>query len=161
MNHADSKVSRITDPLLWVLVAGLFAAAVGPVEAQQVYRWVDEAGNVHYSDRAPPEREAERLPIDIQPTDLEATIRAERDRQEFLEHREQDRADDAQDEAAEATDRAARARSCAQARERVATIESARRLSRVDEDGNRHTYDEQERAAALAEAQGQVAEWCR
>ncbi|MCA1799390.1 MAG: hypothetical protein LC632_08030 [Xanthomonadaceae bacterium] len=53
------------------------------------------------------------------------------------------------------------ARSCEQARARVANIERARRLSRVDESGARVTYDESERAAALAEAQAQVRDWCR
>lgn len=146
-----------------LLVAATLAALLvaGAADARQVYRWVDAQGNVHYTDRPPPEQAAERLPIEIQPTDLEAAIRAENDREEFLELRDQDRADDAHDAAAVETDRENLARSCAQARERVATIESARRLSRVDEEGNRHTYTEEERAAALAEARGQVAEWCR
>lgn len=156
-----AKESRFTEALLRVAMVVMVLAAAGVAQAQQVYRWVDEQGNVHYTDRPPPERDAEPLPIEIQPTDLEAAIRAERDRAEFLEHQEQDREDDAHDAAAEETDRENLARSCAQARERVATIEAARRLSRVDEDGNRHTYSEAERAAALAEARGQVAEWCR
>lgn len=159
MNHV--KVSRFKEALLRVAMVVVVLAATGAADAQQVYRWMDEQGNVHYTDRPPPEKNAEALSIEIQPTDHETTIRAERDRAEFLDHREQDQADDAHDAAAEQTDRENLARSCAQARERVATIESARRLSRVDEDGNRHVYDEAERAAALAEARGQVAEWCR
>jgi hypothetical protein len=148
--------SRI--PVMLATVA-LLAVAM-PLDAQ-VYRWVDAEGNVHYTDRPPPEVDAERMSIEVQPTDLETTIEAQRDREENLSLRDQDREDDEHDAEAERRDRENLARSCQQARERVARIESARRLSRVDADGNRHTYDEAERAAALAEARAQVAEWCR
>lgn len=149
-------MSRI--PVILATVA-LLAVAM-PLDAQ-VYRWVDADGNVHYTDRPPPEVDAERMSIEVQPTDLEATIEAQRDREENLSLRDQDREDDEHDAEAERRDRENLARSCQQARERVSRIESARRLSRVDEQGNRHTYDEAERAAALAEARAQAAEWCR
>jgi len=37
---------------LWLLASGLVAGAAG---AAQTYKWVDEDGKVHYSDRLPPE----------------------------------------------------------------------------------------------------------
>ena len=78
-----------------------------------------------------------------------------------LELREQQRADAAEDAAAAEAHRADLARACAEARARVANIESARRVSRQNEDGTRHTYTDEERAAALAEARRNVTEWCR
>ena len=45
-----------------------FSAGLAP-EAGQVYKWVDEDGNVHYSDQAPPEgHEAEELIFDSTPS---------------------------------------------------------------------------------------------
>lgn len=38
----------------------LFAIST-PILAQQIYKWVDENGNVHYSDRPDPEAQAERI----------------------------------------------------------------------------------------------------
>ncbi len=49
--------------LIIVFLAGLAA------EAGQVYKWVDEDGNVHYSDQAPPEgQEAKELILDSTPS---------------------------------------------------------------------------------------------
>ncbi len=140
-----------------VLCGALLAApAVG-----QVYKWTDDEGRVHYSDTPPSETEATLLPIKSEETDLEATLREQVARERELELRERTEAGAAEDAEAEVAHRAAVERACVQARERVATIESARRLSRVDDDGNRRTYNEEERAAALAEARRQVEEWCR
>ncbi len=142
-----------------VLIVGLLFAP-SCVDAQ-VYRWVDDQGRVHFSDHPPPGREAERVAIESRPTDLEATLIEQIEREERLRLIDEDRADDAADEAANQEHRERLARACEQARARVARIESARRLSRVEEDGSRHVYNDEERQAALLEARGQVSEWCR
>ncbi len=51
-------------------IALIIAFAAGlAAEAGQVYKWVDEDGNVHYSDQAPPEgHEAEELILDSTPS---------------------------------------------------------------------------------------------
>lgn len=40
-------------PVSRLLCAALLAASVGAVSAQQLYRWTDDQGQVHYSDQAP------------------------------------------------------------------------------------------------------------
>ncbi|MEX0899269.1 MAG: DUF4124 domain-containing protein [Gammaproteobacteria bacterium] len=140
-----------------VVCGAIFAA---PATAQ-VYKWTDDEGRVHYSDTPPGDVEATLLPIESADTDLEATLREQVARERELELREQTDADAAEDAEAEAAHRAAVERACVQARERVAMLESARRISRVDADGNRRSYNEEQRAAALAEARQQVTEWCR
>ncbi len=61
--------------LIIAFLAGLAA------EAGQVYKWVDEDGNVHYSDQAPPEgQEAEELILDSTPSAADV-----RDAQERLD----------------------------------------------------------------------------
>lgn len=147
--------------MIRVAIAVFCGALLAAPAVAQVYKWTDDQGRVHYSDTPPTDAEAALLPIESAETDLEATLREQVARERELELREQTEADAAEDAAAEAAHRAAVERACLQARERVATIESARRLSRVDADGNRRTYNEEERAAALAEARQQVAEWCR
>ena len=41
-------------PILVLIVVALIGA--GTAQAQKLYRWVDEDGNVHYSDKVPPEQ---------------------------------------------------------------------------------------------------------
>lgn len=142
---------------LWprMVLALLLIAAASPAHAQ-VYRWVDAEGRVHYTDKPPPGQRVDETGIRSEPTDLEATLRDQVERERRLELAGELRADAAEDAAAAAEYRERLARSCGQARDRVATIERARRLSR---DGQ--TYSDAERAAALAEARRQVQEWCR
>ncbi|MBB5015942.1 peptidoglycan DD-metalloendopeptidase family protein [Rehaibacterium terrae] len=45
------------------LAVTLCLLAAAPLAAQKVYRWVDERGVVHYTDRAPPGREAGRVEV--------------------------------------------------------------------------------------------------
>lgn len=47
------------------LILGLLMAS--SLAAQEVYRWTDEDGNVHYGDQPPPEEETERVRIDPSP----------------------------------------------------------------------------------------------
>lgn len=143
------------------LVLLLALAAVALPAHAQVYRWVDADGVVHYTDKPPPAHEAEALPIRTEPTDLEATLREQAERERRLELADQLRADAAEDAAAAAEYEARLAKSCMQARRRVRTIESEPRQWRVDDAGNRYVYNDAQRAAALAEAQAQVREWCR
>lgn len=143
----------------WILLALVISVAATSAADAQVYRWVDEDGNVHYTDR-PPHLDVERLPIETGPTDLEAAIEENVERRYRLDESEKDRAHEAEIESERAAYEARRAEACRQARDRVSFIESARRLSRVDEDGTRVVYDEQQRARALAEARRQVADWC-
>lgn len=143
----------------WIALAVLLSVMGLPVADAQVYRWVDEDGKVHYSD-TPPNEDAERLPIETRPTDVEAVLEARIERRHRLGELEKDRAHEAETEEELAAYTAKRTASCRQARERVASIESARRLSGVDEDGNRIQYDDEQRARALAEARRQVADWC-
>lgn len=145
----------------FTLVFALALLFAPPAVDAQVYRWVDDQGRVHYSDRAPLGRESEKVAIDSRPTDLEARLIEQMAREERLRLIDGDRVDDTADEAADQEHRARLARACEQARARVASIESARRLSRVEEDGSRRVYSDDERQAALLEARGQVSEWCR
>lgn len=46
-----------------VLAALLCLLAAAPLAAQKVYRWVDQRGVVHYTDRPPPDREAGQVEL--------------------------------------------------------------------------------------------------
>jgi hypothetical protein len=47
--------ARSCAPALWLVVAGLIAAATATTATGETYKWVDEKGHVQYTDRLPPE----------------------------------------------------------------------------------------------------------
>ncbi len=119
-----------------------------PVSANEIYRWVDENGVVHYTDR--PREGAERLTIrTASPSTPARTVSAPRGKQGEL------MAEPDADQTAEI-----RAANCTSARERLARLQRAPRLYREGEDGARLYLDDDERTLVLAEAQELVESWC-
>jgi hypothetical protein len=132
--------------------------------ASDVYKWVDEDGNVHYGDR--PAAGSERMDIVSRPTDP-AAIRARRDKAEVTEPS----AAPAEEAAAPADDkrptraernqqRREKAEKCAEAREKLQGHLVARRMYRTDESGERVYLDDAEIQAAKERAQQKVDELC-
>ncbi|MCG8435414.1 MAG: DUF4124 domain-containing protein [Gammaproteobacteria bacterium] len=121
-----------------------------------VYRWVDEDGKVHYSDK--PVENAEQVTVRAPESAGTNEERAERQaeqlklystkRQQAAEKRQQER---------EA--RKQRAADCERARERAEKLTYTRRLYDVDESGNRVYVDEEEEQRRQ-EAQQEVSEYC-
>lgn len=121
-----------------------------PVSANEIYRWVDDNGVVHFTDR--PREGAERLTIrTASPTTgaRSATAAAPRGEQRELI------AEPDADQTAEV-----RSANCTSSRERLARLQRAPRLYREGEDGERLYLDDDERTLVLAEAQELVESWC-
>lgn len=54
------------------MLCGLLLATIVPAHAQQVHRWVDEQGQVHYSDQPPPDTTKSEVIADIPRTKRDA-----------------------------------------------------------------------------------------
>ncbi len=124
-----------------------------------VYKWVDDNGKVHYSDR-PLGDESTAMAIRSQPTD-NARITAEKQaRIERLaaENEEQTRA--AEDAARDAENEARREENCRRAREAFASLQNAERLYIPLEDGGRQYLDDQQVQDRRDRASKDVDEWC-
>ncbi|NNF51716.1 MAG: DUF4124 domain-containing protein [Gammaproteobacteria bacterium] len=136
------------------IVAGLGLAGAG-----EVYKEVDEQGNVVYSDR-PRDASAPRLDIDSSKTDPEALAK----KREVLEKRQEERKQAKVNAAAEAERQrdlaAQRKANCEKARSYQQRVDTARRLYDTDENGNRNYYSSEQQDAARALARDQVKEWC-
>jgi len=121
-----------------------------PVSANEIYRWVDDNGVVHFTDR--PREGAERLTVRTatpSTTARQSTAAAPRSEQREL------MAEPDADKTAEI-----REANCTSSRERLARLQRAPRLYREGEDGARLYLDDDERASVLAEAQELVENWC-
>ncbi|MGI9263454.1 MAG: DUF4124 domain-containing protein [Gammaproteobacteria bacterium] len=134
----------------------------GSAFANEIYKWTDEDGNVHFGDR--PEGEApERLTIASSPTNRTAVreqnaARADA-RAEARQAKEEAAAAAPTREEVEAA-AAERTQRCAALRERMQKLVQSRRLYREDEAGERVYLDETETTAARADVEQQISEHC-
>lgn len=133
----------------------------GGVFANEIYKWTDEDGNVHYGDT--PTVNSERVAIDSRPTNP-SIVQAES--KSIADSRAQ-RADRAAAAAADAASAAelkaeadARAQRCTKYRQTMQKFVISRRLYREDENGERVYLDEAETQAARDRVERQVEENC-
>jgi hypothetical protein len=131
--------------------------------ANEIYKWTDDEGNVHYEDRPSGAATEERIDITYRRTDSGAVnqrIQARLDRQ--ADRTEAKSVADAQEQ--EAAEQAAaaeeRSQACERARARLETYLQSRRLYRTDENGERVYLDDAERQEARQKAEEQITEFC-
>ena len=131
--------------------------------ANEIYKWTDENGHVHYEDRPSGSPTEERMEIVYRRTDNSAvnqriqarlSRQAERDEAKSI-------AATAEQEAAEREAAAAeRAQTCERARARLQTYLDSHRLYRTDENGERVYLDDAQRQEALQNVEDQITRFC-
>ncbi len=144
----------------WVVLLALALAAVAQAQGQ-IYKWVDENGKVRYTDHPPPAPNQKSQQIKVPdapppppgpnpylPSPAEKSLRQQNElmkSQKEMEERER---------------RAQLQTRCAQARQRLAALDSGRRLYRTDADGARNFMDDAD-IANQREVQSQaIATYC-
>ena len=111
-----------------------------------IYRWVDEQGNVHYGDRPAHDTDAEALELEERSVNTDIGEDRQEYRDRLLEAMQEDREairDERQRQAAEKRERAAR---CASLKERYRRIRGASGIYRTDKDGQRNYMSADKRA---------------
>ena len=133
------------------------------VLADDIYKWTDEEGTVHYGDRPTGAPTEERLDMTFSRTDGNAVRSRVQARQERQAQREEQKSvaaaaarEAADNEAAEAE----RQQACENARARLESYLQSRRVYRTDENGERVYLDDTEREQARKRAEDQVTEFC-
>lgn len=159
-----------------ILCLGISAAAAAPI-----YRWVDDKGQVHYTDQPPPGVESTPVEIDSAP-DPDALEPDERlsDTVEESQRRRQRRAAEKQKEdaaeRAQQSQRAVLGQQCLQARTQLAILQEQLPIYRDDEgqlrvqwgrrmfddyQGERTYLDDTERASEVGQARENINATCR
>jgi len=131
--------------------------------ANEIYKWTDSEGNVHYEDRPSGAATEERIDIAYRRTDSSAVnqrIQARLDRQSERDEAKSVAAAQEQEAADSAAAAEERARACERARSRLETYLQSRRLYRTDENGERVYLDDAERQEARQKAEEQITEFC-
>lgn len=147
-----------------ILVLAISAAALtASAVAGEIYRYVDEEGNVHYVDRPSGESGEERLAITYSGTSTAAVNSQVKRRQDYMETLEEARSETESRREAEAQARAemeARAAKCQESRARLESYLQAHRLYRQDESGERRYLDDKQILEARRKAEEAIQEHC-
>jgi hypothetical protein len=140
----------------------VLALAAGSAGAQEIHRWTDAQGRVHFGDR-PPEAAGAYAPSGAAPaaggTANPEAERAQR-RQKLLDAYQQERADRAEGEARQKAEEAERQRRCAQARDRLARYERGGRIYEPLPNGEHRFLSDAERDAELRTARNEEKRHC-
>lgn len=132
-----------------------------PAWAEQVYRWVDENGVVHFSATPPEGKSAEQRPLRyIRNPDPAAAEAARKRWSEQAEQREKAGQEAATQGGQSAAERAERASNCQAAREIVSRLQSAPATRYRQDDGSYRMYTPDEIAQKVSEAREREREYC-
>ena len=139
----------------------LSVALASAATASEIYKWTDEDGNVHYTDK-PVDSSSERLNIASGNTDnsaVQAQTQARLDRKaEAAEAAANAPAGPTPDELR--AEKKQRADQCTMYRERMTRFVQSRHLYREDENGERTYLDEVEMQKTRATTQSKIEEYC-
>ena len=124
----------------------------------EIYKWVDQAGETHYSGQEPGS-DVQFQSISVNKSPPAATRVSVSDRLE-ASNKSRDEAKKAADEAAiVASDTAKKQRSCEQAKIRTTSLQNPR-INKVDEDGTRTRMPEEWRQKELAKSTSAISKYC-
>jgi hypothetical protein len=161
---AEENALKTRSSSFFLLLPALLMTLSAPVHAdKEVYRWVDDQGVVHFSDR-PIDPRARPTGMYFESTDP-GEVQQRLMREEY-EQNEQEFTDTQQAESAaeEATRRAEEARTrdlqCNAARERFNVYTTAPRLYETLPGGERRYLTDDELTAAREQAEADVEKWC-
>lgn len=129
--------------------------------AAEVYRWTDENGRVHFSDKPPRDREAENITERSKPTNIDESG-AEREKLKalFAPETPEEKQFREQREAERLAARAEQRRRCDEARRELHILENER-FYWVDEDGNGHNASKSERQQAVEQLTAAIERHCQ
>ena len=144
--------------LITLLFTLFFAASM---QAAQVYKWVDEQGQTHFSQFPPEQKKADKIEVDAPKSanPNAAKERLEKMRQ-TLSEQAVDRVTESEEEKKAAKEAERMAENCKKAKQQLLDLQNNGRVFRTLENGEREWYDEKGRANLIANAKKQVEEYC-
>ena len=131
--------------------------------ANEIYKWTDADGNVHYEDRPTGAETEERLDMSYGRTDrssVQRRVKARTDAEASRREAASVAAASKQEAADNAAAEEARAAKCERSRARLESYLQSRRLYRTDENGERVYLDDTQRQEARQKAEEQITQFC-
>ena len=142
----------------------VFAMTLGSASmANEIYKWTDAEGNVHYEDRPTGSANEQRMKMSYSRTNVEAVQQRILSRVESQEARREAKAaatEEEQSAEAAAAEAAEKREKCESYRARMQTFVQSRRLYRENDDGEREYLDEKQTQEARRRVEELIAENC-
>ncbi len=152
-----SRLSRVFHILIRL---GLMCFVAGNAFAA-MYKWVDEDGNTHYSERPPP-GDIETQTIKPPPkVDTERALKELEERENKFNEMQKTRTKKAEDHEIRTEEVAMNKRNCELARDKLAKANEQTRVYAQEKDGTRRRITEEERQERIAAAQKDIAGFCK
>jgi hypothetical protein len=151
-----------TKHLISTLAAFVITFSTG-VFADEIYKWTDEDGSVHYGDRPSGQASEERLKVSYNRTNPEGVQNEVDAVRNAEESRRDTRAEAAEEKRAAEEERVAaeeKRAECASDRAKYNEMLASARVYRKDAAGERVYLDEAERAESLSRAENFIKESC-
>jgi len=148
-------------PVCNPLLPGLIAFALCLPASAAMYKWVDEEGNVHYTETKP---EGDIDAEVIRPQQKADNTELERERSDRLAREkayEEYRKEKEKEQEAIAKQEALREKNCKQSKELLEKLKSLRRFRIKDEEGNPKWASNEEHQATIDRVQQNVNEFCK
>ena len=143
--------------------AALALTVGGGAMANEIYKWVDDQGNVHYEDRPSGSATEQRLAFSYRRTEsstVQERIDSQTEAQAARQEKKTAAAEEAAAVAAKEAETAEKQKNCDTYRARLETCVQSRRLYREDENGERVYLDETETQNARQRVEEKIAENC-
>ena len=131
--------------------------------ADEIYKWTDEDGNVHYGDRPSGEASEERLQFTYNRTNAEALdnrVAAQRDAEESRQEARTQATEQRQAAEAERVAAEEQQARCEASRAQVESMRAAPRVYREGPEGEREYLDDVQRAESIAMAETRAKDAC-
>lgn len=158
---------RISTLFMATLLTVIPFSAMDANADNEIYRWVDENGVVHFGDQPNAEGQSESITIKSEPgagtqtSTNKSNVAASPIQEQQLSIAEQRRVARAEKRRQASEQREAVAAGCQQRRQLVAQLEPSPRVMVEDEDGSITRMDDDKRLEILAEAHAYIAEKCQ
>ncbi len=139
----------------------VFLLCAGSSSLADTYRWVDDSGQVHYTDQ---QRGAKSQVLKSYSTPGAARDTSQdrmKKTRKLLDAYRLERRQKHEQRAAQQAAEEKRTRNCNRARDDIRRYNSYRRIYNLDQDGQRVYLSDQQRAELMQRAQERVTRWCR
>ena len=157
--------NRTRLPVLRLQLVSFFCFCLATItslscHSAQVYKWVDENGKTHYSDK-PYDEKSETIQIRKKPAlDPEHAARTKKQKR-LLKVMDEERQQSKQNKIAKAEEKHKRKSNCKKARKKLQGIKNASFLyDETDDPDNPLVYSDEKRRKATADAEKSVKKWC-
>lgn len=150
-----------TRMLITLAGGALLGVLTFTVLGDQVYKWVDKDGHVHYSQTPPTSTDVQAQQVDINaPPPDPTTVHNEQNLADRLQKQDQQDKDAAKKQQQDAQQQAQQKKHCDNLNEQLVVLNQSRRVASVDAQGNTNYLSDDQRTQQIQDLQAQIAKDC-